>query len=171
MKRTIHIGDKHKSVIEEYEMIYDKEEFNMLITKLLLANKTLRDKNIDILVVADLIDRYNIDFFALMNSISSCRDSRQVNFVNPNEVENSPIVTTTKEKPIVKEKTKAKKIEEIPKDIKILEEKKIDEVPVVEETENDGFNNNLFSKKETDERITKPNTNVNPILNLNIDLR
>lgn len=191
MKRTINIGDKYKNMIEEYEYMYDKEEFNMLITKLLSSNLKLKKLNIDLVVIADLIADYNIDFFTLMSCLSNSR--KDIPVIKAEEVINktdSPIISSG---PVKREKRKneidnvnSEKIIEAARGYKadrgISKTKtNIPKVQEIVEDEKQEFLQNAFKKKKSTTRdlnreseqttTNNQNQNTNPILALGIDLR
>jgi hypothetical protein len=70
MRRTIQIGDKYKPLMDYYSEKFDKEEFNVFITKLLIAYKKMKDKNIDLITFAELIEPYDIDIIDLIKLIT-----------------------------------------------------------------------------------------------------
>lgn len=70
MRRTIQIGDKYKPLMDYYSEKFDKEEFNIFITKLLIAYKKMKDKNIDLITFAELVEPYDIDIIDLIKLIS-----------------------------------------------------------------------------------------------------
>lgn len=129
MKRTIQIGNKYKEMMEEYEAEFDKEEFNIFITKLLVMSRELKNRKIDILVIADLIKTYNIDFFSLIQGISNCANSNNIDTKNNNiqnadvpkeEVEYSPLIISEPKKKEVK-KQKNEDIIDYKKEVNISE--------------------------------------------------
>lgn len=190
MKRTITIGNKYKEMIDEYEDLYDKEEFSMLITKLLVSNKKLKDQNIDILMVADLIDNYNIDFFSLMNCLSMCRNTSKVEYIEDvSKIEDSPIISMKKKNDnIIKKNKKVKKVvEEVDENKEEVEsifenKKEIDneepELNIIQKNNitpiiSDLANDNVESEREEVVKVEKEDEedNFNPILSLGLDLR
>lgn len=158
MRRTIQIGDKYKSLLDSYESELDKEEFNMLIIKLLKVNKEFEDKNMDIFLICELINKYNLDFYTLINLFSKFSQENEIIvptpvkkevIVNtkPQNYENSPILNlnNTKNKPLEKKETT--KIEEVQeKNIPKVEEKK----EVIIEKEKPNNNDSIFNNVDND---------------------
>jgi hypothetical protein len=70
MQRTIQIGDKYKPLMDYYSEQFDKEEFNVFITKLLIAYKKMKDKNIDLITFSELIEPYDVDIIDLIKLIT-----------------------------------------------------------------------------------------------------
>lgn len=70
MRRTIQIGDKYKPLMDYYEGVYDKEEFNIFLTQLLVAYKKMKDKNIDLITLTELMGNYDIDLITLIQLVS-----------------------------------------------------------------------------------------------------
>lgn len=167
MRRTIQIGDKYKDMIEKYELELDKEEFNMLITKLLKANQDLQNKNMDIFLVCELIDKYNLDFYSLINIFSSY----SINTIGPNkepiqitnQQENQEKKEILKETPIidfnnpVKTKTKENSNNILEDNINTIKSKK-------------SVKDNLNKININDKEINMEDSFDNPILSLGIDL-
>lgn len=171
MRRTIQISDKYKDMIDKYELDLSKEEFSFLITKLLKANQELESKDMNIFLICELIDKYNLDFFSLINLVSNYSISAK-NLNEPNEIEIkeekeleeykvSPLINLDNK---VNNKTinKAKKtIEDKTKNI-VVEDKKNTEIFNEEfnQGKNEVIKDNDVVKEEVD----------NPILSLGIDL-
>lgn len=156
MKRTINISDKYKSMIEDYEKKNDKDEINLLITKLLKANYELKSKGIDILVISDLIYNFDIDFFELMGCLSKSRNIENKK-IQMDDMENRKEIFLSKKK-----KTEVKKEENI--------KKKNNETKIDNETNLD--NEIINNDKEIDNKKKESNLiKSNPILDLGIDLR
>lgn len=78
MRRTIQIGDKYKPLMDYYSEKFDKEEFNVFITKLLIAYKKMKDKNIDLITFAELIEPYDIDIIDLIKLITENAELKTV---------------------------------------------------------------------------------------------
>lgn len=70
MRKTIQIGDKYKPLMDYYSEQFDKEEFNIFITKLLIAYKRMKDKNIDLITFSELIEPYQVDIIDLIKLIT-----------------------------------------------------------------------------------------------------
>jgi len=70
MRRTIQIGDKYKPLMDYYSEKFDKEEFNVFITKLLIAYKKMKDKNIDLITLTELLEPYDINIIDLIKIVS-----------------------------------------------------------------------------------------------------
>ena len=70
MQRTIQIGDKYKPLMDYYSEKFDKEEFNVFITKLLIAYKKMKDKNIDLITLTELLEPYDINIIDLIKIVS-----------------------------------------------------------------------------------------------------
>lgn len=81
MQRTINISDKYKSLIKDYENKYDKKEFDVLFTNLLKLNKDLKNQDLDIFVIGDLLLKSNIDSFTLIMAIANIKNGNA--FVPP----------------------------------------------------------------------------------------
>ena len=178
MKRTIQIGDKYKQLIDEYETQYDKEEFNMLITKLLVLNKDLQNNNIDLFVIGSLIKQYNIDFFTLIQGLSIFKDNIGITKNLNNDIEDTPLINISTKKEKKKEIKETKEIEE---NNNVLLEQSIQKEEAIQEKVIDNtiatpmFSNTLFQRKKEDEINTGKNVIdeskvINPILDLDIDL-
>ena len=69
MRRTIQIGDKYKPLMDYYSERFDKEEFNVFITNLLIAYKKMKDKNVDLITFSELIEPYDVDIIDLIQLI------------------------------------------------------------------------------------------------------
>ena len=172
MRRTIQISDKYKDMIEKYELDLGKEEFYMLITKLLKVNKDLEDKHINIFLLYELIDKYNLDFFSLINIISNhSLNIQNVNIIEkPKEeekiedIKDSPLIDLNKTiKPKIENVTNIVKTEDKKekKEIKEIKTNKIiEEIPKTE----------IKTETETENRTENEDTFYNPILSLGIDL-
>ena len=137
-------------MIEDYEKKYDKDEINLLITKLLIANYELKSKGIDILVISDLICKFDIDFFELMGCLSKSRKIENKE-IQMNNMENREefFLSSKKKAGVKKEKNIEKK---------------------------DDKNNTRLNKETNNKEIEneKKESNLiknNPILDLGIDLR
>jgi len=70
MRKTIQIGDKYEPLMDYYSKRFDKEEFNIFITRLLIAYKKMKDKNIDLITFSELIEPYNVDIIDLIKLIT-----------------------------------------------------------------------------------------------------
>lgn len=99
MRKTIVIGDKYKPLMDYYSSCFNREEFNIFITKLLVAYKNMKDKNIDLIIFSDLVEPYEIDIIQLIKLIDNM------------ETKNENNKDKTKEQNINKEKTKEKETE------------------------------------------------------------
>ena len=168
MKRTITIGDKYKALMSYYEMNYDKDEFNHLITKLLISYKKMKGKDIDIIMLADLMENYDVNIFDFMSYISSCKKND-----NPKEDLSEMVIDTDltksnkreeglkKASDLIKEKYDAKNKEKSNIFLEKFEENKTSE----KIEENNDYNSILDMKPNN----IKSN-NFAPILDLGIDL-
>lgn len=173
MKRTIQIGDKYKDMLEKYELELDKEEFSMLITKLLKTNQELQDKNIDIFLVCELINKYNLDFFSLINIFSSY----SINILNLHNNTNKNIDTTIQET-----NKNINNLKDSPlldfnkssKNKKSLSSNTNNHVILDNNEEKNIKNENIKNNKEISKQVKISNDienkNDNPILSLGIDL-
>lgn len=74
MQRTIQIGDKYKPLMDYYSEQFDKEEFNVFITKLLVAYKKMKDKKIDLITLSELIEPYDVNIIDLIKLITENAD-------------------------------------------------------------------------------------------------
>lgn len=70
MRKTIQIGDKYKPLMDYYSEQFDREEFNIFITKLLISYKKMKDKNIDLITFSELIEPYDVDIIDLIKLIT-----------------------------------------------------------------------------------------------------
>lgn len=166
MRRTIQISDKYKDMIDKYELDLSKEEFSFLITKLLKVNQELEAKDINIFLICELIDKYNLDFFSLINLISNYSTSAK-SLNESNEIE------------IKKDNTKEKEPEEYENSPLINLDNKINSKTInktknpIEDKKNIEPFNEEFNQKEKE--VIKDNDIIkeeidNPILSLGIDL-
>ena len=177
MKRTITIGDKYKALMNYYEMNYDKDEFNHLITKLLISYEKMKGKDIDIIMLTDLMENYDVNIFDFMSYISTCKK------IENQKEDYSEIIVDT-------DSIKAKKREEVSiktsnliegkKNISIKEKdnislgiseenkinEKVQENKISEKVEESNSNKTIL---DTESSNTKSN-NFAPILSLGIDL-
>lgn len=103
MQRTIQIGDKYKSLMKWYNEQYDKEEFNVFFTKLLVAYKKMKDKNIDLIIFSELIEKYDVDIYDLIRLLEENVNSKKIAKQNDNK---SDIIKEKKEDNIVDLNTK-----------------------------------------------------------------
>lgn len=90
MQRTFNFSDKYNSLIREYDKKYDKKELDVLVVNLLKANKNLKDKDIDLLLIADLIVKFDVNLYSLIAAITGVCDSS-------NTVKSSEPLTTDDE--------------------------------------------------------------------------
>lgn len=70
MKKTITIGDKYKPLMDYYSERFDREEFNIFITRLLVCYKKMKDKNIDLITLTELLEPYDINIIDLIKIVS-----------------------------------------------------------------------------------------------------
>lgn len=183
MRRTIQISDKYKDIIDKYEMDLSKEEFHILITKLLKVNQELENKNISIFLIYELIEKYNLDFFSLINLISNYSSNTQIEkveinneVINPEVYSNSPLVdlgnnTSTKSlnsKSDEKKNEKKEILKEDKEEIKKIKEIKEEEIEKNIKKEVKIKNEVVETKKEI--IIEETEELYNPILSLGIDL-
>lgn len=78
MRKTIQIGDKYKPLMEYYNSQFDREEFNVFFIKILIAYKKMKDKNIDLIMLSDLIEPYDIDIVQLLKIIDNAKHSKTI---------------------------------------------------------------------------------------------
>lgn len=143
MRRTIQIGDKYKPLMDYYSEKFDKEEFNVFITKLLIAYKKMKDKNIDLITFAELIEPYDIDIIDLIKLIT----------------ENAELKTVLNADSIMITKTSSFDKQEVP------------EVQNSKAINIENKNRKSISDKNKEEQHNSANTVAdNPILRLGIDL-
>lgn len=143
MRRTIQIGDKYKPLMDYYSEKFDKEEFNVFITKLLIAYKKMKDKNIDLIIFAELIEPYDIDIIDLIKLIT----------------ENAELKTALNADSIMITKTSSFDKQEVP------------EVQNSKAINIENKNRKSISDENKEEQHNSANTVAdNPILRLGIDL-
>jgi len=143
MRRTIQIGDKYKPLMDYYSEKFDKEEFNVFITKLLIAYKKMKDKNIDLITFAELIEPYDIDIIDLIKLIT----------------ENAELKTALNADSIMITKTSSFDKQEVP------------EVQNSKAINIENKNRKSISNENKEEQHNSANTVAdNPILRLGIDL-
>ena len=143
MRRTIQIGDKYKPLMDYYSEKFDKEEFNVFITKLLIAYKKMKDKNIDLIIFAELIEPYDIDIIDLIKLIT----------------ENAELKTALNTDSIMITKTSSFDKQEVP------------EVQNSKAINIENKNRKSISDENKEEQHNSANTVAdNPILRLGIDL-
>lgn len=143
MRRTIQIGDKYKPLMDYYSEKFDKEEFNVFITKLLIAYKKMKDKNIDLITFAELIEPYDIDIIDLIKLIA----------------ENAELKTALNTDSIMITKTSSFDKQEVP------------EVQNSKAINIENKNRKSISDENKEEQHNSANTVAdNPILRLGIDL-
>lgn len=143
MRRTIQIGDKYKPLMDYYSEKFDKEEFNVFITKLLIAYKKMKDKNIDLITFAELIEPYDIDIIDLIKLIT----------------ENAELKTALNADSIMITKTSSFDKQEVP------------EVQNSKAINIENKNRKSISDENKEEQHNSANTVAdNPILRLGIDL-
>lgn len=143
MRRTIQIGDKYKPLMDYYSEKFDKEEFNVFITKLLIAYKKMKDKNIDLITFAELIEPYDIDIIDLIKLIT----------------ENAELKTALNTDSIMITKTSSFDKQEVP------------EVQNSKAINIENKNRKSISDENKEEQHNSANTVAdNPILRLGIDL-
>lgn len=70
MQRTIQIGNKYKPLMDYYSEQFDKEEFNVFITRLLVAYKKMKDKKIDLITFSELIEPYDVNIIDLIKLVT-----------------------------------------------------------------------------------------------------
>ena len=115
MRKTFQIGDKYKPLMEYYSSCFDKEEFNIFITKLLIAYKKMKDKNIDLIILSDLIEPYKLDLIKLIKLIDNMDIPKSINeeaakkTITENTIEKNTIEIEKKDK---KEKNFQNKIKD-----------------------------------------------------------
>ena len=95
MRKTFQIGDKYKPLMEYYSSCFDKEEFNIFITKLLIAYKKMKDKNIDLIILSDLIEPYKLDLIKLIKLIDNMDIPKSINLTNDLIIEEAAKKTIT----------------------------------------------------------------------------
>lgn len=78
MRKTIQIGDKYKPLMEYYNSQFDREEFNVFFIKILIAYKKMKDKNIDLIMLSDIIEPYDIDIVQLLKIIDNAKPSKTI---------------------------------------------------------------------------------------------
>lgn len=78
MRKTIQIGDKYKTLMEYYNSQFDREEFNVFFIKILIAYKKMKDKNIDLIMLSDIIEPYDIDIVQLLKIIDNAKPSKTI---------------------------------------------------------------------------------------------
>lgn len=143
MRRTIQIGDKYKPLMDYYSEKFDKEEFNVFITKLLIAYKKMKDKNIDLIIFAELIEPYDIDIIDLIKLIT----------------ENAELKTAPNADSIMITKTSSFDKQEVPE----VQNSKVINI--------ENKNRKSISDENKEEQHNSANTVAdNPILRLGIDL-
>ncbi len=143
MRRTIQIGDKYKPLMDYYSEKFDKEEFNVFITKLLIAYKKMKDKNIDLIIFAELIEPYDIDIIDLIKLIT----------------ENAELKTAPNADSIMITKTSSFDKQEVPE----VQNSKVINIK--------NKNRKSISDENKEEQHNSANTVAdNPILRLGIDL-
>lgn len=71
MKKTIQIGDKYIPVMKWLEEIYDKEEYGVFMGKLFDSYKKMKDKNIDLIILTELLSKYDMDIYKLIQILES----------------------------------------------------------------------------------------------------
>lgn len=143
MRRTIQIGDKYKPLMDYYSEKFDKEEFNVFITKLLIAYKKMKDKNIDLITFAELIEPYDIDIIDLIKLIT----------------ENAELKTAPNADSIMITKTSSFDKQEVPE----VQNSKVINI--------ENKNRKSISDENKEEQHNSANTVAdNPILRLGIDL-
>jgi len=143
MRRTIQIGDKYKPLMDYYSEKFDKEEFNVFITKLLIAYKKMKDKNIDLITFAELIEPYDIDIIDLIKLIT----------------ENAELKTAPNADSIMITKTSCFDKQEVPE----VQNSKVINI--------ENKNRKSISDENKEEQHNSANTVAdNPILRLGIDL-
>jgi len=71
MKKTIQLSDKYIPVIDWLESLYDKEEFGVFMGKLLSSYKTMKEKNMDFLILTELLSKYDLDIYKLIQILES----------------------------------------------------------------------------------------------------
>ncbi|MFW6025313.1 MAG: hypothetical protein ACOCRX_03135 [Candidatus Woesearchaeota archaeon] len=69
MRKTITIANKYDKIINKIEEKFDSQEFDYLITNLIKTYVELKDKNIDIIIFAELIKDFDVDIFDLINYV------------------------------------------------------------------------------------------------------
>ena len=93
MQRTFNFSDKQKKLLQDYDNKYDKKELDVLVTNLLKANKQLKDKDIDLLLITDLIIKFDISLYSLIAALSGFHDSS----INKNQDNDTTLSNTNKD--------------------------------------------------------------------------
>lgn len=96
MQRTIQIGDKYKPLMDYYSGLFDKEEFNVFFTQLLIAYKKMKDKNIDLITFSELVEPYDIDIIDLIKLVTENAERKEQEMVSNNEMTFSDTAKTVK---------------------------------------------------------------------------
>ncbi|QUH22122.1 hypothetical protein [Alkaliphilus sp. B6464] len=148
MQKTIQIGDKYKPLMKWYNEQYDKEEFNVFISKLLVSFKSMKDKNIDLIIFSKLVEKYDVDIYDLIKLLEENAKSQPLNNDSLVDINNKEVATEENNQTInISNPIKAK---ENNKNIKSFIE-----------------NNNKENKEEKQKEIKIPS---NAILSLGINL-
>ena len=71
MKRTILFPGKYESVVQWMDDTYGKEEFALHVAKLLQTHKSLKDNGIDTFILAELLSKYDIDIYKLIQILEN----------------------------------------------------------------------------------------------------
>lgn len=78
MKRTVLFPKKYEPVIEWMDELYGKEEFALMLSKVLISHKTLKDRGIDTLILSELLSKYDMDIYKLIQILENHYDGTPV---------------------------------------------------------------------------------------------